>query len=269
MKSKRVLLIGIDGCCPEAIKLAKTPVMDQLCVKGAFNFNMRTENISLSGPGWMSILTGYGQKTHGIVDNKFIDFESDKFPSFLERLKKTGFKTASVVAWSPINKYICTMTDYKFENKSDDLVVAEVQNLLSENNFNAIFMHLDAIDATGHSKGYESSNYINAVSKVDISIGKIIDSLHRRTNYNEEDWLIIITTDHGGWKKDHLEMVDKIKRTFCILVGSNIKQGEFQGSYGVTDITPTILEYFNELQADWNLDGQVMDVFKNNANENY
>jgi predicted AlkP superfamily pyrophosphatase or phosphodiesterase len=256
MKSK-VLLIGIDGCCPDAIKQAQTPVIDELCGKGAYNFNMHTEKITLSGPSWTSILTGYSQETHGIIDNKFEGFK--ELPTFLDRLKKVNpdFRTASVVAWPPINHKICTKVSYKFENSSDVVIVKEVQRLISEENFNAIFVHLDKVDATGHQSGYESLNYINAVTEADDQIGKILSILQEIEN--PEDWLIVITTDHGGWKKDHKENADKIRRTFCIFSGDNIKPGEFDDNHYVTDITPTILKYF-ELEP--GLDGKVIDVFK-------
>jgi len=262
---KKVLLIGIDGCCPEAIMEASTPQFDELCANGAYNFNTHSEKVSISGPGWTSILTGFSQENHGVLDNSFDGYESERFPTFLSRLKSidSEARTTSIVAWSPINDFLCTNVDNKSDSKSDDDVVTQVCNVLASDKADAIFIQLDAVDAAGHAYGYESSEYMNAVSKADVRLGKIMEALRARPHYSQEDWLLVITTDHGGWEKGHEEDLHKNRRTFCILHGSNIKQGEFSQPHSVIDIAPTIMKHLEiEIQADWNLDGSIMDVFK-------
>ena len=55
---KKVLLIGIDGCRPDALQTAVTPHLDRLILQGAFADDTQilgdraTENDTISGPGW-------------------------------------------------------------------------------------------------------------------------------------------------------------------------------------------------------------------------
>ena len=47
----KVLIIGIDGCRPDALLAAETPNMDKLRKSGAYTFKARTDEISSSGGG--------------------------------------------------------------------------------------------------------------------------------------------------------------------------------------------------------------------------
>jgi len=56
--SKRVLIIGIDGCRPDTLLAAVTPNLDRLREGAAFSFRAMTGDVPISGPGWSSALTG-------------------------------------------------------------------------------------------------------------------------------------------------------------------------------------------------------------------
>jgi predicted AlkP superfamily pyrophosphatase or phosphodiesterase len=55
---RKVLVIGIDGCRPDALLNAKTPNIDQLWQNGAYSFKAKTDELSSSGICWTSMLTG-------------------------------------------------------------------------------------------------------------------------------------------------------------------------------------------------------------------
>ena len=85
---KKVLLIGIDGCRPDALQAAHTPNLDSLIVGGAVSFVAQTGEHTISGPGWASMLTGVGIGKHGVVDNSFADPHFDTYPHFFYRLNE-------------------------------------------------------------------------------------------------------------------------------------------------------------------------------------
>jgi hypothetical protein len=68
---KKVLIIGIDGCRPDALKAAKAPHLHALMREGAFSEAAQAGDITVSGPGWSSMLTGVWRTKHGVRDNKF------------------------------------------------------------------------------------------------------------------------------------------------------------------------------------------------------
>lgn len=75
--SKKVLIIGIDGCRFDALQSADTPQLDQLIADGCYDPDCHIVgeryqgNDTISGPGWSSILTGVWADKHGVNDNTF------------------------------------------------------------------------------------------------------------------------------------------------------------------------------------------------------
>ena len=52
----KVLIIGIDGCRPDALISASTPNIDKLWKNGAYSFHTKTDDISYSGSCWTGVL---------------------------------------------------------------------------------------------------------------------------------------------------------------------------------------------------------------------
>ena len=81
---KRVIVIGIDGLTDEAIdpsespRLTTVPNFDALRANGTTTFNAYcggdvgtvTEQPTISGPGWATIMSGVYANKHGIINNK-------------------------------------------------------------------------------------------------------------------------------------------------------------------------------------------------------
>ena len=59
---------------------------------------------------------------------------------------------------------------------------------------------LDACDYAGHGTGFSNKSpaYVQAFLDSDSYALRLIDAVKARANYADEDWLIIICTDHGG-----------------------------------------------------------------------
>jgi len=111
-------------------------------------------------------------------------------------------------------------------------------------------VYYDKVDLTGHSSGFSPSNpaYISAIEDVDANIGVVINALHARPNYANEDWLIILTTDHGGILTGHGGNTDVERHIWFIADGTYIhhKQlnpaGTDPGSYRKSGVNSTILQ---------------------------
>ena len=75
----------------------------------------------------------------------------------------------------------------------------------SDSSYDVIFATLEYSDHAGHSIGYgnDVDEYVGASQQVDREGYKLLQAIYERDSYQEEDWLIIITTDHGGSGSDH------------------------------------------------------------------
>ena len=83
----KVLIIGIDGCRPDALLSASTPNIDKLWKNGAYSFQTKTDDISYSGSCWTGMLTGVWHAKHKVLSNKYLDPNIEEFPHFFNRLK--------------------------------------------------------------------------------------------------------------------------------------------------------------------------------------
>ena len=158
----RVLLIGLDGARSAGLQLANTPNIDALIADGFIDYNAITNDVSLSGPGWASMLTGVWCDKHGVVDNDVTWNNSrfDRYPHLAYYLEQAnpGLNTASVSHWAPINgELVCAderggdcVADHVLSVSTDVEVKDEVVRLLQQDNPHFLFMQFDDIDHAGH-----------------------------------------------------------------------------------------------------------------------
>lgn len=120
-RAKKVLVVGIDGCRPDALAKAETPHLDNLIKNGAFTDSATIlgsryqKNNTISGPGWSSILTGVWADKHGVHDNSFRGKNYELFPHFFKHLKASqpDARTVSLVSWQEIDEHIVSEADIR------------------------------------------------------------------------------------------------------------------------------------------------------------
>jgi len=227
--TKKVLIIGIDGCRTDALELANTPTIDNLITNGIYSPDALNNDITISGPGWSAILCGVWSDKHLSVDNSFVGTDYANYPPLFKRIEDfdANLHTVSICNWNPINDYIVqNHADYKLNVSSDADVSSEAVNYLSSNDPDCMFLHFDDVDHAGHSYGFSPnvSQYITAIEGVDTYISPIMQSISQRPNYANEDWLVLITTDHGGLGTSHGGNSIEEQNVFVIASGNTIAQ---------------------------------------------
>ncbi|TWT31396.1 alkaline phosphatase family protein [Blastopirellula retiformator] len=279
-KEKHVLLLGIDGCRFDALQKAKTPNLDRLMAGGVYSpsalilGDRYRKNDTVSGPGWGSINTGVWADKHNVQGNEFKEPRFDKFPHFFHYVKQAypDAKTVSIVDWDPIAKYIVSDADVSLSTKEpgesgaaayakgDEKSTAEAIRLLEELKPKAIMLYLGQVDETGHAHGFHPSvpQYVAAIEQVDSLVGQVIDAIAKRT---DEEWLIVVTSDHGGEGRGHGGGHDNpnILHSFLIVSGKGAKQGKFDKQVYIVDAVPTLLTYLRvKIDDAWRLDGRAV-----------
>jgi predicted AlkP superfamily pyrophosphatase or phosphodiesterase len=91
--------------------------------------------------------------------------------------------------------------DRKFISDIDDLVVNEAAQTIATKAPDLSWVYLEFTDDMGHAFG-DSPQFHDAVMEADQRIGKIWSVIQEREKLHGEDWLLIITTDHGRSAKD-------------------------------------------------------------------
>jgi len=278
-KEPKVLFIGIDGCRFDAVQAARAPQLAALVAEGtlANDCQILSERFqgsdTCSGPGWSSILTGVWADKHGIVDNKFTAPNYREFPHFFARLKEvrpTAF-TVSLVTWIPIQRNIVSAADIAEALlppdedwvQGDANVAQRAKQVLAQQNPTVLFAYFGQVDEIGHKHGFHptSKEYIAAIERVDVHVGEVAAAMRQRPTYGDEDWLVIVTSDHGGQGTGHGggHQVPEIRNSFLIVSGAAATRGKFEQQTYLVDAPVTALAHLGiSPKADWKLDGKAV-----------
>lgn len=79
------------------------------------------------------------------------------------------------------------------------------------------FIHFADPDAAGHSYGWESAHYLDAIVKVDGLIGRIFDLIDGDARFAGRTYLVV-TADHGGTGTDHENPAEPLNYTIPLHV---------------------------------------------------
>ena len=204
---RKVLFIGVDGCRWDALQASNTPAIDSLLTHAIYSGNGLTEYKTWSGTGWSNMLTGAWHTKHGVFDNTFTGANFTTYPDFISRAENfnSALHTVSVVHWSPINSTIIQSIDNEITVTTDSAVKNSAVNVLATDNPDILFVAFDDVDHAGHTVGFSPTitAYRQAIETTDAYIAQVLTALYNRPNYANEDWLIVLTTDHGGIPSGH------------------------------------------------------------------
>ena len=219
----KVLLIGIDGVRPDVLAEVPTPNIDALAASGWYTAQARTTTPSVSGPSWSSMLTGVWPDKHGVTDNNFTGRDYDRWPSFLSRVETENPvpNTLAALDWLPLaeleggspvlpasidtrvvlpasidTRVVLNGYDLGWA-EADAALTAQAVSHLEAADPDAMFVYLGNPDETSHEHGSIGVEYRDAIALADRHVGMLIDAVRGRPGYGEEDWLVLISTDHG------------------------------------------------------------------------
>ena len=278
-----VLVIGIDGLRPDAMQKAKTPNIDALIQNGAVSFQCQIlgeryrKNDTVTAPGWSSILTGVWADKHGVQNNSFKGKgkQFDKYPHFFARIKSQfpSLKTASFLDLHQTNEHVVAHADFQYgylesvparsRAGKDALIATEASKLIASKDYQAVFVYFGNCDGVGHKKGFHPSvsQYRDVIHQTDSYIGKLLSAIKSRPNHEDEDWLILLTADHGGKGKGHHsgQKVPEILNVPFIVSGEEAKRGALGGKIYIVDIATTALTHLGvTVKPEWKLDGKAV-----------
>ncbi|RIK78126.1 MAG: hypothetical protein DCC67_11915 [Planctomycetota bacterium] len=272
----RVLIIGIDGAGGSYLPAANTPNIDALAAAGAARYDFLNEaalvanppeGYGASGANWSTIATGALAAHHGVSDNSFSGSRYDQYPHFYQYVEqqKPQLFTASIVDWSPINDFILgdTPADLSIGGISDNAVRDVTVNLLQTGDPHAIFLHFDQVDAAGHGVGWGTSAYYNAIANVDGLIGNILTALNSRPGVlsGTEDWLVTVTSDHGGQSTSHFASQGLINwQVPMVLSGPSVPDGAPLKQGTLRDVAATALWHLGIDPFGTAVDGRVIGI---------
>ena len=209
---RKVLLISIDGAVGAEVKKAMPINIAKLLKTSKYTWTGLSESFTYDASTWKSMVTGVSSTKHMVLD------ESDDFlatpdindphsvpqlyPSVFYRMMEARAQDETVIItpWPELANRLMIEADTRIVVANDAAVRdAAIVQLKDEDPELMIVNFRSVIDA-GVASGFtiENGAYLGALNRVDEHIGEIMEALKKRKKYEKEEWLVIITSNHGG-----------------------------------------------------------------------
>lgn len=229
----KALVINYDGCRIDLLPFldAETSAVFSNASDGGFYLmftggedgclqNTRT------APGFTTQFTGkwaLEEGGHGVFNNGLL--KKDEPRTHFVRLAEKGYVTAFHFLWGAYRSIFANDRRYAEKNglpvewnrcrpkgearkNPDEALMREVIDRLSvegEGEVDFLTCIFENTDLAGHHYGFspDEERYREALLEIDGYARKIIETVKNRSTYASEDWLILISTDHGGRNLTH------------------------------------------------------------------
>ncbi|MER7281134.1 alkaline phosphatase family protein [Dactylosporangium sp. NPDC000244] len=273
VSTAKTLVIGLDGLRNDKITQANAPNLWSLVTGGLYGTSLLYSQPmaqTLSGPGWSTIATGAWPDKAGVTDNTFAGQRYAQFPDFLTRMEQArpALSTFAAVDWaalgtkgtfsSAIDGRVVLDGDGNGYTGEDARIADVAARVLHDQNPDAAFVYLGAVDEAGHASGAASPAYLAALARSDAQVGQLLTAVRTRATYAGEHWLIEVATDHGHTDAGgHGGNSIPERRTFVIANGPGIAAGQRPIDTRLVDVAVTALGHVGvSVNPAWNLDGR-------------
>ena len=226
---KKAVIIGYDGCRADILAekkdegainyLLSNGASINLSYCGGVNFPAENTQDTSTAPGWCSIATGEWADVHGITGNGITKEVEPK--TLMTSLVEDGTIDSSsfITKWkghftNDNSTYKAEMAyceenninvEYELRKNKKDIHTGAIEEITSADCSDFVFIIYEDTDSAGHDFGFSYNNpvYKDAFNTEDAYGYEVIKAIEARETYEAEDWLIVVTSDHGGVGTGH------------------------------------------------------------------
>ena len=172
--------------------------------------------------GWSSILTGKWGIEHGVVQHVT---KKDSVPTVLLEAARNG-KSAFFSSCWPDHFTVTYAGEIKLAERenipltflrvNDEEELQTAMHAEIDKGTDVIFGINEFPDHNGHGSGFGPDNYryVVGVTNADRYAYELMEHIKSRPEYENEDWLMIATSDHGGHGRGHGTQKTEDRMTF-------------------------------------------------------
>lgn len=291
--AKKVVFIIVDGVSADQLKTAHTPYLDSIGAIGGYSDayvggakGTYSETPTISAVGYNSLLTGTWANKHNVYGNG-IKAPNYNYPTIFRLFKDHSPKgtigvfsswldNRTKLAGDGLKETEHLKVDYAFDglehdsvnyphdNKRNfmkliDLNVAlHASETILKKGPDVSWVYLEFTDDMGHAYG-DSPQLSAAITFEDGLVGRIYNAITERQKTYDEDWLLIVTTDHGRKEnngKGHGGQSERERSTWIVTNAKNTNAYFKNNTPAVVDILPTMTDFLDmevpvEVKMEW------------------
>ncbi len=240
---KKVVVIGYDGCRADILNeaqengavnyLLSNGASNNLTYCGGVNYPAENTQDTSTAPGWCSIVTGTWADVNGITGNGITKAVEPK--TLMTSLVEDGTidSSAFITKWKGHfsgngatyleEKAYCEKNnldvDFELRKNKEDIHTGAMEEITSDDCSDFVFIIYENTDSAGHDFGFTYNNpvYKDGFNTEDAYGYEVIKAIEARETYETEDWLIIVTSDHGGVGTGHGGPSIQERMTFVVM----------------------------------------------------
>ena len=279
-KKPKTLFVIVDGIPADVIERVNTPGIDAVVASGSYQrayvggeVGLQTQSPTVSAVGYMSLLTGTWSNKHNVRANH--DLEPNYAYWDIFRVAKHQAEPATTAIFSTwtdnrtilLGDGLREAGGNKFDVAADGFEVdpAFAPDLGDVNRIQTIDLHVTNVaakslvkvapdlswvylqhtDDIGHRDG-DGPSMDRAVRWIDARVLELYSAVKAREQQAaDEDWLVIVTTDHGRKLSDGKSHGGQSERERTIWIASNTPRivSPAERDAAIVDIYPTIVEH--------------------------
>lgn len=206
---KKALLVGISGVqfanLQTLMQQGKAPNFAGFTLMPAYTGGIAGspgQQSTLSEPGWATVLTGTWAYRHQVKDNDATRLAVPSVFAMLSKHTTPRRAAAGVNSQEPLAALLASeSTSGAIERLSlcgdDACVIDSTTASIGAGTADFVLANLSGPGAVVRTKGF-GAEYDSALQAADAALGRIASAVaQRRQAHPEEDWLLVLTTDHG------------------------------------------------------------------------
>ena len=274
----KAVFIIVDGIPADTLDIAATPNLDEIAGESGYTnayvggvIGQASQSPTVSAVGYNSLLTGTWSNKHNVWTNDILKPSYEYWDIFrIAKHHDPSLQTALFSTWTDNRTKLLgdglaeagghkldhfadgfELDTERFPHDDQSLYIRDIDEVVSDEAAAYIlgqgpdlsWVYLQYTDDVAHFHG-NGPELTAAVERMDQQVGKIWTSIKSRQGAYDEDWLLIVTTDHGrdASGKEHGGQSER-ERTTWIVTNSSRLNDRFYDDPAIVDILPSIARH--------------------------
>jgi len=279
-KTRKAVYIIVDGVPADQIERLHTSAIFDIASEGAFGraftggeVGTYSQTPTVSAIGYTNLLTSTWMNKHNVDGNSNLNPNYYYWTIFrIAKEQKKLYKTAIYSSWTdnrtvligagkPETNYLkidyvkdgYDLDSIHFPKRENELQIFDYDEQISKDAAEGIrkdapdlsWVYLWYTDDAGHIKG-NGAYFDEYVRKADVEVARIWEAVKYRESHFDEEWMIVVTTDHGRDESGHGHGGQSAReRTTWISTNVPVNAHFNSKQLAIVDIAPSISRFMH------------------------